>query len=210
VGVIATEDDECQIPFENLPVELTAFEALADGRSTILQWRTASETNNAGFELQHRYLGEAAKSTAAFTALAFIEGHGTTIEAQTYSFRLDELEPGHHVFRLKQLDYDGRFEYSPEIEVAIELPEAYLVSEVYPNPFNPQASFSFSVSRSQEVTVSVYNMLGQRVAVLFSGVVSAGTARTLQVDGSRLESGTYIVRVLGEGFVHTQTITLVK
>jgi hypothetical protein len=191
-------------------VELTAFDAQADGRSATLTWRTASETNNAGFELQHRYLDEAGSSKKEFTARAFIEGHGTTTEAQSYSFRLDNLEPGRHVFRLKQIDYDGTFDYSPEIEIAVDLPEAFLISPVYPNPFNPQASFSFSVSRSQQVTVSVYNMLGQRVLTLFDGVAAQGTARTLQIDGSGLESGTYIVRVLGESFVNTQTITLVK
>ncbi|HMB92597.1 MAG TPA: hypothetical protein VKP65_17220, partial [Rhodothermales bacterium] len=133
LGLFAAEDDECEATFTNLPVELVAFEAQADGRSATLAWQTASETNNAGFELQHRYLGEANKA-GAFSALAFIEGHGTTEVAQRYQFRLDDLEPGRHVFRLKQLDYDGSFDYSPEIEVAIDLPEAYLVSNVYPNP----------------------------------------------------------------------------
>ena len=203
------DDDECGL-VAALPVELIAFESELDGRSVALRWQTASETNNAGFDVEHRYMDEADKTSAVFESLGFVEGAGTTLEEQTYTFRVEDMTPGRHVFRLKQLDYDGTFEYSPQIEVSVGMPESFLVSKVYPNPFNPEASLSFGVKQEQEVRVELFNMLGQRVKVFYQGRPAAGTTQTIQIDGSDLRSGVYILRVQGERFADTQTITLVK
>ena len=199
------EDDCDKLTLAVQPVELTRFDAELDGRTALLRWGTASETNNAGFEVQHR-----PAEAGSFAPLGFVEGHGTTLEAQSYSFTVADLTPGRHIFRLKQIDFDGTFEYSPAVEVSVEMPEAYFVSEIYPNPFNPQATLQFAVRRSQQVEVSVYNMLGQRVLELYRGVPSAGVTQTVQIDGSRLVTGTYVVQIAGERFVETQTVTLVK
>ncbi len=202
--VLNGEDDECGL-VTLLPVELTLFKAELDGRDALLRWQTASETNNAGFEVQHR-----AGESTQFESLGFVEGAGTTLETQTYTFRVDDLTPGRHVFRLKQIDFDGAFEYSPEVEVSVEMPAAYFVSSIYPNPFNPEATLQFAVRQSQQVRVSVYNMLGQRVLELYQGVPSAGVTQTVLIDGSRLVTGTYMVQIVGEQFIETQTITLIK
>ena len=90
------------------------------------------------------------------------------------------------------------------------MPGSFLVSRVYPNPFNPEASLSFGVKQSQAVRVELYNMLGQRVQVLYAGRPSAGSTHTLRIDGSALNSGVYVLRVQGERFVDSQIITLVK
>ena len=199
------DDDECSGGLTLLPVELTAFEAQLDGRAAVLHWTTASETNNAGFEVQHR-----AGTTLQWETVDFIVGHGTTLEAQSYSYRIEGLAPGRHVFRLKQIDFDGTFEYGPELEVTVEMPEMYFLSEVYPNPFNPEARLDFAVRQSQQVTVAAYNMLGQRVLELYSGVPAEGVTQSLLIDGSGLQSGMYVVRIQGERFVETRTFTLVK
>ena len=123
---------------------------------------------------------------------------------------MEDLDPGRHVFRLKQIDFDGTFEYSPEVEVSLEMPEAFLLSSIYPNPFNPEASFSVGVRNEQAVAVEVYNMLGQRVLEVYRGVLPAGVTRTLRIDGSGLVSGTYVLRVAGETFVDTQMFTVIK
>lgn len=203
------EDDEDTEILTNLPVELVSFDATLDGASALLQWQTASELNNAGFEIQHRYLSEADKS-GVFETLGFMDGFGTTEQAQSYSFRASALEPGQHVFRLKQVDYDGTFAYSPEVEVVVEMPDAFIVNPVYPNPFNPQATFSFAVKQSQEVRVELFNMLGQRVQVLYRGTPAAGEVKMLTIDGTNLLSGAYLLRVQGAGFMETQSVTLVK
>ncbi|NBC15802.1 MAG: hypothetical protein GVY18_00640, partial [Bacteroidetes bacterium] len=125
-----------------LPVELTSFDATVDGEDVILRWATASETNNAGFDVQVLDADGAAKS---WSTLAFVDGHGTTTEPRSYHHRTATLEAGTHTFRLKQIDFDGAFEYSPEVEVVIGLPEQYVVEPAYPNPFNPEATLRFAV-----------------------------------------------------------------
>lgn len=204
------EDDECVRPFTLLPVELTRFDAVLDGRAAALHWATASETNNAGFEIQHRVVTNAEKNAGTFEVLGFVDGHGTTLEEKTYAYQIDDLQPGRHVFRLKQIDFDGTFEFSAEVEVSVEMPEAYVLSDVYPNPFNPQARLDFAVKQSQEVTVSVYNLLGQQVLSLYRGTPAAGVTQSLVIDGHGLQSGMYLVRIQGEKFVDTRTFTLIK
>jgi hypothetical protein len=198
-----------------LPVELTMFEAQADGRDVVLTWATASETNNAGFTVERRAGATSdaeleAVDAAQWSEVAWVEGAGTTEEAQTYTHRLTGLEPGRHVFRLKQIDYDGTFAYSPEIEVTVELAKRFALSAAYPNPFNPQTSFSLAVAQTQEVSVEVYNVLGRRVDVLHQGMMEAKQARSFVWEASSHPSGLYFIRVVGEQFVETRRVTLIK
>ena len=90
-----------------LPVELVSFNAQADGTTINVSWTTASETNNAGFEVEHRR-GDG----FGFQKVAFVDGLGTTNVANSYSLRLSSLGYGNHTFRLKQMDLDGTFSYS--------------------------------------------------------------------------------------------------
>lgn len=186
-----------------LPVELVAFEAVVDGTDTVLRWETASETNNAGFTVEHHEGG------GEWTSLAFVDGHGTTTAPRRYAYRAANLEVGTHRFRLKQVDFGGTFEYSPVVEVAIGLQRSHRVERVYPNPLRRAATLRFTVRRQQPVTVSLYDALGRRVRVLFDAVAGAGQWQHVSVDGSGLASGTYLVRVDGAHFVETQRVTVV-
>ncbi|GAB5519458.1 MAG: hypothetical protein RhofKO_17090 [Rhodothermales bacterium] len=187
-----------------LPVEFTDFVATTSGERAHLAWETASETNNAGFHIEH------ATSASDWITLSFLPGHGTTLEAQRYTYTAEDLVPGTHRFRLRQVDYDGTFGYSPEVEVSVEMAEAFRLSPVYPNPFNPEASVTLSVRERQQVTVTVHDLLGREVAHLFDGELAGQHAHLLRLDGSRWTSGLYVVRVVGERFTATQTVTLLK
>ncbi len=188
-----------------LPVELMSFNATVNGDTATLQWVTSSETNNAGFELQMRADGE-----SEYHALGFVEGHGTTTEVQTYTFIVPNLDPGAYAFRLKQIDFDGAFEYSDEIQVTVAVPGTHLLTSAYPNPFNPQARFSLSVAQTQNVNVSVYDALGRRVLNLFDGVMAAGSAHPFALDGRGLATGLLFIRATGETFAASQAVTLVR
>jgi subtilisin-like proprotein convertase family protein len=127
-----------------VPVELTRFDATTSGRAVNLVWETASETNNAGFEVQLQQ-GE------TWTTLGFVEGHGTTTEANTYAYTAENLLPGSHSFRLRQVDFDGQSEIHGPVEAEVETPGTHLLTSAYPNPFNPQSQFALSVAQAQHV-----------------------------------------------------------
>lgn len=210
LGELATQgstnnqnDNTCD--FNNpIPVELVAFTSSADGNDVVLNWATSSETNNAGFEVQHRVEG------GPYEVLGFVEGHGTTTEEQTYSYRAEGLDVGIHTFRLKQIDFDGAFELSQEVEVAVGVVGTHVLSEVYPNPFNPQAQFTLAVGSHQSVSITVYDVVGRQVATLHDGILEANEPYQFTIDGSGLASGAYFIRIVGETFTNTRRITLLK
>ena len=188
-----------------LPVELTTFDATFDNDGVLLQWTTASEMNNAGFKVQMRRSAE-----GPFAAQGFVDGHGTTTEAQTYRFRVDDLAPGTYVFRLKQVDLDGTAEMSPVVEVTAAMKEAYLLSKAFPNPFRGEAWLTLQVREAQTVRADLYDVLGRRVATLHDGTLDAGREHRLALDGHGLSSGLYLVRVVGERFAETRRVVVAR
>ena len=192
----------------SLPVELVGFEALADGETVVLRWETASETNNAGFEIEHAAAEPG--GTLRWHVIGFVEGYGTVNEPQRYTHRVPTLAPGRHRFRLRQVDFDGAFEYSPEVEVAVELAATHALAAAYPNPFNPRTQFSLSVAQAQPVTVTVYDALGRRVAVLHDGFLDAGLPHTFTMDAASWPSGVYLYEAAGATFREVRTALLVK
>ena len=187
-----------------LPVELTSFNAVADGADVVLEWATLGEQNNAGFRVERR------STSSAFVEAGFVPGKGTTSDLQQYSHRVEALASGKHTFRLKQIDFDGGFTYSPEVEVVVELPGLYELSPAYPNPFNPEAQFTLTVKDEQQVTVEVFDALGRRAALLYDGALFAGKDHRFTVNGTGLNSGIYFIRVTGEQFNQTMSAVLLK
>jgi len=195
----------CFTVFGIIPVELLSFNATLNGDVATLEWVTSSETNNSGFEVQMLPDGQ-----SEFRAIDFVEGHGTTTEVQHYTYTTTGLNSGTYMFRLKQIDFDGGFEYSQEIEVTVGVPGTHVLTQAYPNPFNPMASFSLSVATAQHVEVVLYNAIGQQVQTLFSGQMEAGEAHALTINGANLPSGPYYYRVIGENFAESGRVTLLK
>jgi hypothetical protein len=144
-----------------LPVELTSFTAIAKGRGVELAWKTASEVNNAGFEIERNVNG-------SWNKIGYVEGNGTTNAPKSYNYT-DVSAKGTVSYRLKQVDNDGKFEYSNVVEVAAGITAAdYELSQNFPNPFNPNTNITFAMKNAEHVNVTVYNSLGQAVATLFT------------------------------------------
>ncbi len=191
------------VTISEVPVELVSFGATVSGSDVNLNWFTSSETNNSGFEVQLRGTGD-------YEAMGFVSGHGTTTVEQSYSYTISDLSSGTYTARLKQIDFDGAFEYSPQVEIAVGVPGTHVLTQAYPNPFNPQASFSLSVAAEQHVEVALYNAIGQQVATLFSGQMEAGQARAFTINGANLPSGPYYYRAVGQTFTESGRVTLLK
>lgn len=186
-----------------IPVELVSFDAVTEGRTVHLAWKTASETNNAGFEVHHKHNGP-------FETIGFVEGHGTTNTPQSYRYMVNDLEAGAHTFRLKQVDFDGAFEFSPKVEIQIQMNAPYTLSAVYPNPASQTAQFTLAVRETQAVMVEVYDVTGRRVATLYQGTMEAGRTHQFELGGKQLANGFYLIRTNGEHFTTTRDLTLVK
>jgi hypothetical protein len=186
-----------------LPVSLVSFEAVADGSAIVVRWTTASERNNAGFEVQ---LGGA----RGFAPAGFVAGAGTTETPRAYTHRIDGLAPGSYRVRLKQIDFDGAFAYSPTRTVRLDAREALRVEPAYPNPFNPSATVRFVVREAGPVQVALFDAAGRMRRVLFEGDVPASEQQEVTIDGAELPSGPYFVRIAGAGRIATTPVLLLK
>ncbi|MFN3560722.1 MAG: T9SS type A sorting domain-containing protein [Chloroherpetonaceae bacterium] len=185
-----------------LPVELTSFNAQVLNNGVRLTWTTASEVNNSGFEVQR------SNDQANWTALGFVRGAGTTTEAQSYSFT-DAQASGRVFYRLKQIDFDGQFEYSNVIEVNVGLPKQFALDQNYPNPFNPTTTIAYQLPTAGNVSLKVFDMLGKEVATLVNGRQEAGSY-TVNFNANQLSSGVYFYRLQAGNFVQTRKMMLVK
>ncbi len=185
-----------------LPVELASFSATGDGADVSLNWETASELNNAGFEVEQLVDGH-------FATIGWVAGAGTTDASQRYHFEVQNTQPGLNIFRLKQVDFDGTLSYSERVHVMVAI-EQNFVDAPYPNPFNPETTISFGIARAQQVRVEVVDMLGRRVATAFDGPAQANTRYDVRISGAHLPSGRYLVHVIGESFSKAHSIYLVK
>lgn len=185
-----------------IPVELTSFTAKASGDVVSLEWSTATETNNSGFDIE-KLVG------TEWQQIGFVEGAGTTTEAKNYNFVETGVQSGNHSYRLKQIDHDGSFEYSAIVEVFVTPAASYNLSQNYPNPFNPSTTIAFTIVKPAKVQVAVYNTIGKKVAVLTNKYYEAGS-HSLRFDASELPSGIYFYRLQADNFVETKKMLLLK
>jgi len=205
--------DDFSIDESALPVELSSFtaEVLKNG-SVQLNWRTETEVNNFGFEVERSQKSNV-KSQTEWTKIGFVEGHGNSNSPKDYSFTDDltftpKLTPVLR-YRLKQIDTDGKFEYSKVIEVDLGSPGKFELSQNYPNPFNPVTTIKFSITQSGYVKLMVYNALGEQIAELVDGFKEAGI-HTINYNASDLNSGLYIYKLEASGIIQSRKMMLLK
>jgi hypothetical protein len=199
-------DNVCIYGSDPIPVELSSFTATAQFGEVELRWFTATETNNSGFEVQRSTGGE-------FEAIGFVEGHGTTTEIQAYSY-IDRIDVGSYSYRLKQVDFDGTFEYSSVIEADVPAPAEFALDQNFPNPFNPSTKIAFQLAVDSKVSLKVFDVLGQEVATLVNTNLVAGS-HNVNFDASALNSGVYLYRleatgIDGANFIDVKKMILTK
>ena len=186
-----------------VPVELSSFAASVSQNEVNLVWETATEMNNYGFEV------ERSSDNVSFSTLGFIKGHGTTTERQVYSFTDQISLTAKTYYRLRQIDMDGRFEYSKVIEVENTLPASFSLNQNYPNPFNPSTRIQFSLPQETQVELSIFDASGNLVENLVSGVKGAGNHEVIWNAASHA-SGIYFARINAGKFVKNIKMTLLK
>lgn len=194
-----------------IPVELSFFKATQLGAKVNLQWSTASETNNIGFDV------EKSSDQNNWIKLGFVSGKGTTTEKTNYSYLDDNILTGISYYRLKQIDFDGSINYSAIVNVIVAAPKEFILSQNYPNPFNPISKIDYSIPKESFVTVSIYNILGDNIATLVNEKKEAGNY-SLDFNASNLPSGVYFYQLKasdpstgsGQVFLETKKMLLLK
>ena len=194
------------------PVELVSFTASVIENYVTLKWIPATETNNQRFEVERKTAPlnlPQGETSGEWKVTGLVNGYGTTTEPKSYSFIDDRLVPGKYSYRLKQLDFDGSFEYSKILEVDVSTLTAYYLSRNYPNPFNPLTTISYQIKEQRLVQLKVYDMLGREVAILVNGIKSEGSY-SVDFDASNLPSGVYIYSLRANDFIQNNKMTLLK
>ncbi len=172
-----------------VPVELTSFTASVNSPNQVeLSWNTATETNNRIFEVERKTSG------GTYTTIGSVEGAGTTTLPHSYSYTDEQVSNGIYTYRLKQIDFGGQSEYSKEVEVNINGLTIFNLAQNFPNPFNPSTDISYTIPESGNVTLAVYNTIGQQVAMLVNGFVTAGS-HTVRFNAKALPSGAYFYQL---------------
>jgi len=186
-----------------IPVELTAFTAVVLNDDVELNWNTATETNNMGFEIQRSTVN------GEYEKIGYVAGFGTTTDPKAYTYTDTDVFTGIYTYRLKQIDLDGSYEYSPEVSVEVIPPFEYSLEQNYPNPFNPGTNIKYSIPTEGFVNLAVYNLLGKEVALLVNGVQEAGRYE-VDFDASNLASGIYVYSLRTGSFNLVKKMMLMK
>jgi hypothetical protein len=202
VGLFGIEYDRIYRFLKYVPVELTSFSFSVKGMDVQLQWTTATELNNHGFEIERSY-----NSKDFFTA-GFVKGNGTTTETKSYNFT-DSPPINSVYYRLKQVDFNGSYEYSNVIYVDLNQVNGFSLSQNFPNPFNPVTVISYQLPQSGMITLKVYDILGREVASLVDEYQPEGRYE-VEFDAEGLSSGVYLYRIKAGSFMETRKMILLR
>jgi hypothetical protein len=189
---------------QNIPVELVSFDASVTGNSVILNWTTATETNNKGFEVQRK------TDNSDWEEAGFVDGAGTTTEVNTYSFNDNNLSHGSYSYRLKQIDYSGEYTYSKIAEAIVSLiPSEFKLSQNYPNPFNPSTIIEYEIPEDAFINLTLFDMLGNEIKTLLSEQKSKGIYK-IQINADDFSSGIYFYRLKTDKFSEIRKMVLLR
>jgi hypothetical protein len=191
-----------------LPVELTSFTSTVSGTDVTLNWATSKEINNSGFDI------ERSSVASEWTKVGNVSGNGTTNETRSYSFTDKNLASGKYSYRLKQIDFNGNYEYfnlSNEIEIGV--PQKFDLAQNYPNPFNPSTKINFALPKDGNIVMSVFDNSGRLVSKVAEGFRTAGYY-SVDFSAANLSSGVYFYKLeftgSGSEFTKTMKMTVLK
>ncbi len=187
-----------------IPVELTSFTGNWDGTNVTLKWETATELNNYGFEIEKK------TENTDWYSIGFVNGNGTKQSPSSYTFNDSRVnQTGKYSYRLKQIDNNGTYEYSQVVEMNLNPANGFVLEQNYPNPFNPSTKIRFSIPQSSIVKLSVYNVIGEEIAVLADGFYDAGY-HEVNFKSQNLPSGVYLYKLQYDGLIQMKKMLLLE
>ena len=194
-------------PVGSLPVELTSFTAKQSVSGVELQWATATEISNYGFDVERASVTKQTNQSI-WAKIGFISGHGNSNSPNNYIFIDNKPLNGKSIYRLKQIDKDGAFQYTKTVEVTSVILK-YDLAQNYPNPFNPTTIIEYSIPISSNVIINVYNVIGERVKTLVNGFQEAGSYK-INFDAGGLSNGIYFYKIQSGTYTAVKKMLLLK
>ena len=188
----------------DLPVELTHFSSSINNKKVELSWQTATETNNYGFQIEKQF-----ENNTYWSVIGFVKGNGNSNSPRTYSFSDLPSLSGTYKYRLKQVDLNGSYKYSSEIEVVFNNITSFSLDQNFPNPFNPSTTISYQLSAEGLVSIKVYNVLGKEIATLDNEIKQSGL-HEVNFDASGYGSGIYLYKMTVNNFSQTRKMIVLK
>jgi hypothetical protein len=190
-----------------IPVELTSFTAsvLQNEKEVQLNWTTATETNNSGYEVLR-----SVQNDDGWNKIGFVPGYGTTTEPKLYSFTDEDVTTGIYKYCLKQIDFNGTFTYSNEIKVEVDFsPKEFVLYQNYPNPFNPSTTIKYQIPELSLVTLKIFDVVGNEITTLVKEEKPIGSYK-VEFDASSLPSGVYFYKLQAGSFIETKKMIIIK
>jgi len=205
IAAPAIGEKEATFDWGALPVELSSFTSVINSRNVTLNWSTSSEINNSGFDIERKV-----STNETWSKVGNVTGNGTTNETRSYSFTDKDLNAGQYSYRLKQVDFNGNFEYfNLSNEVVIAAPDEYSLNQNYPNPFNPSTKISFQIPVDGAVSLKIFDISGKEVLELVNGNLNAGF-HTINFNATGLTSGVYFYKLSAGNFTKVMKMSLIK
>ncbi len=201
------EDIPAELSQVPLPVELVSFSGkVTQENSVMLKWKTATEVNNYGFEIERATLNG---DNEEWLRIGFVEGSGSSNSPKSYTFTDKNVTGGNSfIYRLKQIDIDGSFSYFGEVIIKM-VPAQFKLFQNYPNPFNPGTKIKFSLMRKEKVKISIYNVIGEKVLTLTNKSFDAGT-HEIDFNANGLKNGIYFYRLQAGKYSEIKKMVLLK
>ena len=191
-----------------LPVELSSFSASVEKQRVILKWQTETETDNYGFEIERSMVSDLGSE---FEKIGFVKGNGNSNSPKKYSYSDNIVKSGKFKYRLKQINNNGSFTYSEEIEVIVSIPVEFKLYQNYPNPFNPTTTISFTLHEAGLTTLKIYNAIGEEVIKLIDNeYLETGEYHKREFDARRFASGMYIAKLQSGNKIQIIKMMLLK
>ncbi|MDP4114528.1 MAG: SBBP repeat-containing protein [Bacteroidota bacterium] len=189
-----------------LPIEIRSFNASSNNKGIYLQWKTSTEVNNYGFEIERK--------NKDWEKIGFVQGHGNSNSSKEYSFIDDKPLTGKIQYRLKQLDNDGKFKYYEPITVNVDEPKEFKLMQNSPNPFNPTTAIKFQLPLNSFVTVKIYDMIGREITTLINEEKPAGSHIIFwngkDSNGQTVSSGIYLYKLTAGTYSETRKMNFLK
>jgi len=197
-----------------MPVKLQSFTFSVSGRDVNLKWVTSMEENNSGFEIYRMSTDLNGGNPTDWMKIGYVQGNGNTNNTTVYNFNDKKLSSGKYNYKIKQIDYNGNYEYfTLEGSVNIGNATKYDLSQNYPNPFNPTTNIDYQITQDSKVMLKVYDVSGSEVMTLVNTQQKAGYY-TVQFDATNLSSGNYFYKLIagsnGNETVITKKMTVIK